>query len=122
MKTYSKVREEMREKMAEPEVVLSHACAANGCPNAGTIDGTCYWHWKVDDRARWDAITLDIRHNFEAKRNHGPHPLAPMPAAKASKAPKAWAETLRGRERLGEPLTRAQATMWRTALGHEGPL
>lgn len=58
----------------------NYFCAANGCPNTGTIDdkgednpGRCFWHWQAP-RKDWDAITNRIRHD-PSMLNHGDVPV-----------------------------------------------
>jgi hypothetical protein len=66
----------------------NYRCAANGCPNAGSIDdrgedadkrGRCFWHWQAPHR-EWDQITTKILHT-PSMRNHGKVPTEPSKVA-----------------------------------------
>ncbi len=59
-------------------------CAAQGCPNAASIDdrgesnpGKCFFHWSAPFE-QWASITRQIRAD-ESMRNHG---LVPVKSAK----------------------------------------
>jgi hypothetical protein len=54
------------------QVRTDYRCKAHGCPNAGSIEDFCYFHWREKDNpAAWGAITNHIRNNFDSARNWG---------------------------------------------------
>lgn len=84
MTTYAKSKS-LHEQIKEaegPEVRLSYRCAANGCPNAASIDdrgasnpGKCFFHWRAAPN-EWNEVTRQIRAD-ESMRNHGIVPTKP---------------------------------------------
>jgi len=70
MSRLREIREETAKKMEEPvKVRTDYRCKAQGCPNAGSIEDKCYWHWREADPMKWPQITKWVQDNFEKARN-----------------------------------------------------
>jgi len=64
MKQLANQREEEKK-----EVRTDYRCKAQGCPNAGSIEDKCYWHWREADASKWPQITKWIQDNWSKARN-----------------------------------------------------
>lgn len=72
--SYTRAVTEYEAKTGGVTVVVrkDYCCKAYGCPNAGSIEDLCYFHWRsIGDPSRWPEITQSIRENFDEKRNWG---------------------------------------------------
>lgn len=70
--TFDKALTDQAKPARSNEVRNDYRCKAHGCPNAGSIEDLCYWHWAEGDSLKWADITTRIRNNFETMRNFGP--------------------------------------------------
>jgi hypothetical protein len=68
--------ETIAQQGVDVSVRTDYRCAAHGCPNAASMSdgpgrggGSCFYHWRESDRAKWDSITTEIRANFDRMRN-----------------------------------------------------
>ena len=68
MSQFAQVVEQLEEKLHKAPA-LDYRCRAADCPNAGSIDGLCYWHWREHPQ-RWVAVSALIRENFSKLRNY----------------------------------------------------
>lgn len=71
MSQYAKAVEKLNEQKAQTAQRTDYRCKARGCPNTGTIQDKCYFHWQAAD-STWPAVTQWIQENFHTARNHGP--------------------------------------------------
>ena len=71
--TYTKAVEKYEaDKGVAVNVRTDYRCKAHGCPNAGSIEDFCYFHWRArEEPAKWGAITHMIRNDFDQYRNWG---------------------------------------------------
>lgn len=117
-------------------------CSATGCPNRWSVNfgrPLCSAHSKTDPH-QWPQVTQEQLDGETARALVAAAPKAQATVKHWSGAekrgllqqlrrvfvekrnPRAWAESLRDRERNSERLTQAQRQMWRAALGAEAPL
>jgi hypothetical protein len=70
--SYAKAVKKYEDDGGSVSVRTDYACKAHGCPNAGSMEDFCYFHWKVKDQPeKWAAITHQNRMNFDERRNWG---------------------------------------------------
>jgi hypothetical protein len=67
--SYSQAKQEHEQSGGRPEARTDYRCKAHGCPNAGSIDDLCFWHYREADPALWPGLTHRIRMNFDKMRN-----------------------------------------------------